>query len=513
MDLKELVKEIKRKKELEFIEKLQQKFKEATVFLVGGAVRDILIQNNPKKFYVEDLDFVVEGINKKDLEDFLNTLGKVKDVESRAFGVFIFAPKNRDKKTNLDISVPRSDKWKGEGYKDIEVETEGLKLKDDLSRRDFTVNALAINLRDSTLVDEFGGIKDLKVKLLRAVGKPEKRFQEDPSRILRGVRFVIQLGFKIEPKTHAAMKKMVPEVVKPLEGEKGKYRVAEEVIAKEFLKPFYKNPAETIKLYDKIELLKILLPEVEAMKKVKQPEKFHSEGDVYKHTLIALEKLKQEGQEDIPGLKKGESSINCKLGLFFHDIGKPATYTPPKTKDDRIRFNEHDDEGARIASKIIRRLKLTSMPKGDKLHVDKSIVVWLVKKHMILVNARPEEMKISTFEKYFFREDGASEDLLRLAYADVSATIPPDRHPDYRAYDAFVDKIEEIKTIVHAKKEERKLPPPLLDGNEVMKALNIESGPEVGTILKKLRELQLEGALKSKKEALEKIDEVRSGKL
>lgn len=535
------LKQFFQEKRFNFIDKIHKQYPKATVFLVGGAVRDILAENskfktlNPKQAQnhqitkspnnipAEDLDFVVEGISRDELEKFLEKNGTVKDVESRAFGVFVFVPKKL-KSYNLqpesfDIALPRDEHWIGGGYKDIEVKTEGLTLKDDLSRRDFTINAMAIDLQTYKLIDLFGGQKDLENKIISTVGRPEERFQEDPSRILRGIRFAIQLDFKIEKKTFAAMKEMIGEIRRPIDSSSAtqndnhlsslrerrrpkdltKYRVSEEVIAKEFLKAFAKNPVRTLKIYDKVGLLKLLLPEVKKMQGVEQPKNFHSEGDVYEHTLLALKKLKT-------------ANINLKLATLFHDIGKPVTFTPPKDKNDRIHFNEHDEKGAEIAKKIIERLRLTSMSPDSGLHADEEIVLWLVSKHMILVTAKPEEMRLTTFEKYFFREDGAGDDLLRLSWADISATVPPSGKPDFLIYNAFVKKIEEVRSAVHAAKKERTLPPPLISGNEVMKVLKIKSGPEVGKVLAQIRERQLAGKLKNKKEALLFLSKDRQNK-
>ena len=512
------LKKLFQEKRFEFIKTIHNVYPKATVFLVGGAVRDLLLQPTSyklKAIQLDDLDFVVEGINKDELENFLEKNGIVKDVESRAFGVFIFVPKNNrhselvsesDKSRSrtkfgmtysgaesFDVALPRDEHWLGGGYKDIEVNCEGRTLAEDLSRRDFTINAMAINLRNFELIDEFKGQEDLKNKIIRTVGNPEDRFQEDPSRILRGARFAIQLDFKIEKKTLEAMKKMAAEIRCPLKVKsqnlKPKYRVAEEVIAKEFLKAFNKDPVKTIKLYDEVGLLKLLLPEVKAMQGVGQPKNFHSEGDVFTHTLLALKKLKN-------------ANLNLKLATLFHDIGKPATFTPPKDKNDRIHFNEHDEKGALITGRIIKRLKLSSFAKDGPLHVDRDVIVWLVRKHMILVTAKPEEMRLTTFEKYFFREDGAGEDLLALSWTDISATVPPSGKPDYSIYKSFIKKIDEVRAAVHAAKKERILPPPLINGNEVMKTLKIKSGPEVGEVLARVREEQLAGRLKNKKEAL-----------
>jgi poly(A) polymerase len=486
-----------KEKRFNWISKIHKQYPKAKVFLVGGAVRDLLKDTAVPP---EDLDFVVEGVKKNELEESLNNNGLVKDVESRAFGIFIFVP--RGEKESFDVALPRSEYWTGEGYKDLSVKTEGLNLKEDLSRRDFTINAMALNLRNFELIDEFKGKEDLKNKIIRTVGKPEERFQEDPSRILRGVRFAVQLNFKIDEATLDGMRDKLIEITKPKEEDNSKKRVAEEVITKEFLKAFNIDSVKTLKLYDQVGILKELLDEVKAMQGVKQPQNFHSEGDVYQHTLLALDKLKSSN----PVIdKKQKISINLKLALLLHDIGKPEAYTPPVNKDDRIHFNEHDEIGAKITKQIIDRLKLTSQAPESGLHVDEETVIWLVRKHMILITAKPEEMRLTTFEKYFFREDGAGDDLLRLSWADISATVPPSGKPDFSIYNAFVKKIEEVRETVHAVKKERTLPSPLINGNEVMKALKIKSGPEVGKILAEIRELQLGGKLKTKSKAIKKL--------
>jgi poly(A) polymerase len=502
-NVKDFKEQLRAKESLLFIKKFLEKYPQANVYLVGGAVRDFLLGKE-----VTDFDFVVEGIKKDELETFLSQFGSIKDIESRAFGVFVFRPKGEKK--SFDIALPRSDKWQGGGYKDLEVDTR-VSIEDDLRRRDFTINALALNLRDFELIDLFKGRRDLKSKIIRTVGKSENRFDEDPSRILRGIRFTNQLSFTIEPNTLEAMKNKANQIVSTLDD--GRKRVSEEVIGSEFLKSFDANTVGTIQIYDKIGLLKLLFPEIEAMKGVKQPDRYHSEGDVYQHTLLALEEMesiiKDDNNLSVPKLKTvgmldENYSIELKLGLLFHDLGKPATFTPPSQEKDRISFNEHDDVGASLANNIIRRLKLTQFPKGDRLHVNDDQVKWLVKKHMILVVAKPKEMRLSTLEKYFFHPSGRGEKLMTLSYCDISATVPESGEgPDYELLNKFLDQIELVEKEVLKLQKERQLPPPLLDGHQIIKILNIKAGPLVGKVKDKIRDLELSGELRSKKEAKE----------
>ncbi len=509
-NLEKLKREFSKRDDLSFINKLHRSFGDATIYLVGGAVRDYLLSKK-----VTDLDFLVEGISKSDLESFLAKKGYIKGVESRSFGVFIFRPE--DGEENFDIALPRSDKWTGEGsYKDLEVDI-GVSLEEDLSRRDFTINSMAVNLRDYSLVDPHQGRKDLESGLIRTVGQAEKRFKEDPSRILRGVRFANQLNFKIEKKTYRAMKDLSAEIVAKLDN--GKKRVAEETIAKEFLRSFDAQTVGTIKLYDDIGLLKLILPEIEMMKGVEQPEKYHAEGDVYTHTLLALENLEKikESRDNLAvpklveiGMLDEEFSIELKLALLFHDLGKPATFTPPSEDKDRISFNEHDDIGASLAGRIIKRLKLTVFDRESRLHVSSEQVSWLVKKHMILVVAKPEEMRLSTLERYFFHPSGRGKKLMTLSYCDISATVPKSGQPDYELLCKFLDVIEQMEDEVLAMQEEKSMPPPLLDGKEIMEILDISSGPKIGEIKDKLRDLELSGKLKDKKGATKWLEKNKS---
>ncbi len=507
MTLAKLKKQLNKRSDLGFINKLHSSYPKVTVYLVGGAVRDYF-----QKKQIADLDFLVEGLSKEKLFDFLEKEGHLKDVQSRAFGVFIFRPEGEEH--NFDIALPRSDRWTGQGYKDLEVQT-GVSVKKDLARRDFTINAMAVDLRKYELIDKFKGRKDLEKGQIRAVGKPVERFKEDPCRILRGIRFSCQLGFEIESETFQAMKSGVKEIVKKLP-DSGKKRVSEEVIGQEFLKSFDAEMVETIEKYDEIGLLKLLLPEISQMKGVKQPEQYHSEGDVFTHTMIALRHL--QGLEDgtvslkIKRLKEvgmldEDFSIELKLALLFHDVGKPPAFTPPSEEKDRISFNEHDDMGAKMAEQIIDRLKLTVFAKGHRLHVNKKQVTWLIKKHMILVVAKPEEMRLSTIEKYFFNPDDRGKKLLTLSYCDITATIPPSGEPDYELLNKFLDQIDEVKGQVKEKQAKEKLPPPLLDGNDIMNILNLEPGPKIGEIKNEIRDKELANKLKSEKEATKWLKE------
>lgn len=500
--IENLMLKIEKNPRLSFVFDFEKVFPKGELYLVGGAVRDALMGEEPK-----DFDFLVRLVPKEELEKFLEERGKIKEVESRAFGNYKFipfleggrAPEARakrgpalpggveretgvpfEKEEPIDINLPRTEEWTGLGYKDLKVETaHSLPIEKDLERRDFTINSMALNLKTKKLLDPHNGVGDIERKVIRCVGEAEERYKEDPSRMLRAVRFACQFDFEIEEKTERAIKENAKEIKRIYEKEgKEKTRVAEEVIGKEFLKSFKKEPLKTLTLYEQTGLLALLLPEVSKMKGVPQPFQFHSEGDVFEHSLLTLKELPKD------------ASIECKLAGLFHDIGKPETITFPKYRGDRIRFNEHDNKGAEITEKIIYRLKI--------FDCDFKEIPWLVKNHMIPVSGNVDKMKLTTLERYFFENEKWGKDLLALAKADIEATVPPSKKPDFGAYDFLIKRLKEVKENLKVKE---KLPKELLDGYEIMKILGLKPGPKVGQIKEALREAQLSGKIKTKEEA------------
>jgi len=237
------------------------------------------------------------------------------------------------------------------------------------------------------------------------------------------------------------------------------------------------------------------------MKKCPQPEIYHSEGDVWVHSRLSLKNLsssefkKQFGNEPLSG--------ELILSAFFHDLGKPYVIkTPQKDKTDRIRFNGHDVEGAKICFKICERLKLSA---PSLIGVDPKKISWLVKSHMIFVNKEIEKIRANTLEKYFFHPYYHGQDLLKLGFVDIMASIPEGGRPNFRDFKKMLKRIEEIKLLSLSKKE---LPKQILDGNEIMEKFSLKPGPEVGKLLELLREEQLSGRVKTKKEAFDFLKNV-----
>ena len=630
---KQIFKRIQKNPGLIFVGKFIREYPEARIYLVGGAVRDAILDKE-----IKDWDFLITGLGVRKIEKFLKKYGSVKLTDTRAFGVFKFFPRLHEKNSEvegrriplfressqspsarlrslsqakpscsrttwakqgislamtekkrdlqeIDIALPRKETYeKGKRKKHAKVKFDPkLPIEEDLARRDFTINAVALGLQATSypglaprsgagklqangFIDPFGGIKDLKNKTIRAVGNSEDRFQEDPSRILRALRFAVQLNFKIESKTWRSLKKLMPEINKwfieswlapsPRTRGERKQRVAREIIAEEFLKAFSIDPNKTLDFYDQGGALKELMPEVEELKKVEQGTKWHSEGDVYTHTRLALGVLSsswrpraeprpkggvKQGANRIPRLsgsrinhdyrnnhrilsiapshffwslevapsrmteKNDDKKVALKVALLFHDLGKKETQI--KKSKQKITFHGHDVAGIEKAGKIIKRLRLDSLDKKSPYYLDPKKVKWLIRHHMLIINTEPEKIKENTLEKYFFREDRWGDDLLKLVLADAKACKPSSGKLNLTKYWGILEKIRKLEK-KHRMDKKRILPPPLLNGRGIMKALNLPPGPLIGKIKEELRIWQLKGKMGSKKEALGRLGEI-----
>lgn len=424
----------KQQKALQIVKTLKDKGFEA--YFVGGCVRDLL-----RKKTAKDFDIATSAVPKDIEKIFPKTIAV-----GAQFGVMVVLMEG----DSFEVATFRADK----GYKDGRHPT-GVRFtdaKEDAVRRDFTVNGLFYDPTSKKVMDWVGGQKDLKLKLIRAIGDPKKRYEEDKLRMLRAVRFASVLGFKIEPKTFAAIKTLCKKI-KVVSAE----RVRDELI-KMFTGP---NPALAMDLLDKSGLLKEVLPEVVKMKGVQQPKQFHPEGDVYVHTRLLMSQLKSP-------------SVVLAFGSLLHDIGKPATFK----RSDRIRFNGHETVGAKMAEEILTRLRFSNDVKEQ--------IVACVDGHMRFKDVR--QMRESTLKKFFQRPTFETE--LEQHRIDCLAS-----HGDLSNWKFLKKKLKSLS------KEEIK-PDPLLRGSDIL-ALGFQPGPLIGSILKAIEEGQLEGELKTRDEALQ----------
>ncbi|OHB42573.1 MAG: hypothetical protein A2Y11_04585 [Planctomycetes bacterium GWC2_39_26] len=326
--------------------------------------------------------------------------------------------------------------------------------EDDVKRRDFTINGLLYDPIKNEMLDYVSGREDISKGIIRTIGNPIERFTEDKLRMIRAARFACRFNFPIHEETRQAIIKLARQI----------HVVSAERIREELEKILTSpNPHIGIRLLDEFHLLQEILPEVSGMKGVRQPENFHPEGDVFVHTLLCLSKMKNP-------------SWTLAMGLLLHDIGKTVTFE----ESDRIRFNLHEKVGADMAANICNRLKTSN--------VEKERIVWLVQKHLYFKDA--QKMRLSKLKR-LFASDGYPElaELCRIDALSSSGDLS-----DYNYCQEMFSKLpqEEVK------------PKPLINGLDLI-ALGLKPGPLFREILTKIEDEQLEGNLKTKEEALEKV--------
>lgn len=405
-------------------------------YWVGGCVRNRLL-NLP----AEDIDITTSATPETVAKLFRRTV-KV----GIKFGVVVVMLKG----VKTEVATFRSD---GE-YLDCRhpSSVHFSTAREDAKRRDFTINGLFFDPIKNKVIDYVGGKKDLKKGIIRGIGDPAKRIREDALRMLRAVRFAIKFNFKIEPKTFAAIKKNARLISK----------ISADRIRIELEKTFCGERAgDALKLLYDTGLLQIILPEAARMKGVKQPPEFHPEGDVFEHTVIALNLL-------------NKPSVTLAMATLLHDIGKPPTMKIA----DRIRFNLHNKVGADIALDICRRLNFPQKQQEK--------IVSLVERHMDFFNIK--EMRQAKLKRFLAAETIAED--LKLHKADCLAS-----HGDISNISFCKNKIKEFK------KSNELNPNPLVNGHDLI-ALGFKPGPLFSKILTTVRDAQLEKTVCNKEEAL-----------
>jgi poly(A) polymerase len=324
--------------------------------------------------------------------------------------------------------------------------------EEDAQRRDFTINALYWDPLTDEIIDFVGGRADLAAGTIRAIGDARARIAEDRLRMLRAVRLAARFGFTIDPATHAAIVAAAPTVVD----------MAAERIGDEIVKVLTEGRARRgFELLAETALLDAVLPEVAAMRGVRQDPDHHPEGDVWVHTLLLLAQLE-------PGVRE-----TLALGALLHDVGKPPCAA---VRDGRITFWRHPARGAEMALAICQRLR-RSRETWER-------VAYLVANHLRLVQA--PEMRLATLKR-MLAEDGFDE-LLELARMDALAASR-----DLRFVEFCERKRDELRETVR--------PPRLLTGDDLI-ALGYRPGPTIGRILHTVEDAQLGGEIHTRDEAL-----------
>ncbi|MDP2918223.1 MAG: HDIG domain-containing protein, partial [bacterium] len=244
-----------------------------------------------------------------------------------------------------------------------------------------------------------------------------------------------------------------------------------------------------LELFNEAGAIKALMPELLKMKKCVQPKNYHREGDVWEHTKLCLKETMDKNFAKEFGEKANAEVI---IATLFHDIAKPLTMTKEKG---RIRYLGHSELGADLAKKIAERLKLSSF-KDENIDVDPDRLHALVYYHLLLLSSDPREMRATTIERHYLRHELLGREMLMVQYADGAGTIDSKKQKSLGPYRLMKRRIHELLGT-----RAKKLPVPLLNGNEIMRLLKIKPGPAVGQIITELREAQLQKKVTTKQAA------------
>jgi poly(A) polymerase len=417
---------------LQIVQKLRESGYEA--LFAGGCVRDMVMAKEP-----HDFDIATSAKPDEVMKLFTRTVPV-----GAQFGVVLVLLEEYQ----FEVATFRSDSDYADGRRPTEVKFTS--SREDVQRRDFTVNGLLYDPITDKVIDYVGGMTDIQKRIVRTIGDAHKRFSEDKLRLLRAVRFASNLGFEIDSDTFDVLKKLAPLITV----------VSAERIRDELIKIFIgENPGRGLELLDQSGLLRVVLPEVEAMKGVEQPPEFHPEGDVYVHTKMLMDFLKN-------------ADLVLAFGSLFHDVGKP----PTKTVSDRIRFNNHQTVGARMTEKILKRLRFSNREIED--------IVSCVENHMRFKDV--QQMREAKLKRFMGRPTFLTE--LELHRIDCLSS-----HGILANWEFLKVKYEEFQ------KEEPR-PEPLLTGHDLIQ-MGFKPGPRFKEILTAVEDAFLEKKLLTPEEA------------
>ena len=422
------------------------------IYEVGGAVRDKMMNRDVE---IKDRDYLVCGIPYRDLTAILEKFGQV-DLVGRSFGVIKFTEYHKGTPRTFDIVLPRKEYSTGIGHRDFAVTFDpDLRVEDDLLRRDFTINAMAVSLKNHELIDPYGGVDDLNKKKIRIVSP--NSFPEDPLRMLRAVQFAARFEFEIEPETLASIKKNAEMITS----------VSPERISEELNKMLLRadRPSIGFRLMEQTGLLQYVIPEMRDMIGVDQPGGYHR-YDVYEHTLHAID--------------AAPKVLHVRLAALFHDISKPQTR---HILENKATFYGHESIGARVAVKVLKRLRYSTEVIEN--------VRTLVEKHMFTTEVTDKGLR------RLVRRVGKELifDLLDLRRADVEA----------QAMGGNTEDVDQFEADMRAELERK---PPFsvtdleIDGRDIMGLFGIPQSPLIGEVLNHLLEIVLDDPSENVREKL-----------
>ena len=424
-------------------------------WMVGGAVRDFLLKED-----TEDFDFATNATPEEIIE-VLSDSGYRFTKVGIEFGTIAVHIENR----TLHITTYRRDEYDKDSRKPEVVKVN--ELHEDLSRRDFTINAIAYDPIKNSIEDPFGGVKDLALGKLKTPRDPSDSFSDDPLRMLRACRFISKYEFSIDN-----------EMFKAIEKESERLAiVSAERVRDELSKMLLgKKPSLGIRVFVESGLSNYVIPEINELKMEKDPDHHHK--DIYEHTLVVTDTV----SPDLP----------LRLAALLHDIAKPRT----KGLDgEKVHFRHHEIVGGKMTKKIM-----------EKLRYEKTLTKKVVR--LVELHLRPHTFKMgwsdSAVRRYIVDAAEEIHELNELVRADVTTKNTRKKEEIY----GYLDDLHERIIEVSEKEEISKMRPPI-SGDEVMKELDIEPGPLVGKIMEALYEQRINEGLVSKEEALDLARETK----
>ena len=423
-------------------EKIVRRLKQSgfEAYFVGGCVRDFILGDVPG-----DYDIVTSARPDQVMAMFSHTVAI-----GAKFGVVAVIVEHHP----YEVATFRSDDIYEDGRRPSHVYFSS--AREDVFRRDFTVNGLLMDPATNEIIDYVNGRADIEKKIIRTIGDPDSRFNEDFLRMLRAIRFAANLDFVIEPATQRAIEKNAVKIK----------QISAERLQEELGKILTRGGSRRgFELMINTGILREILPEIDKLKGVEQPPRFHPEGDVWQHTLMMLELLPEDGETN--------ANLCLAWGTLLHDVGKPIS----RSEDENgVHFYGHVRQGEKIADEIMQRLKFS--------RAQREAVLNLIGQHMIFMNV--QKMRPARLKRF-----------LRVPDFDLHLEL---HRLDCLASHGMLDNHEFCRNQLENLAVEELHPPRLLTGDDLI-TLGFTPGKIIGEILRALEDEQMEGRVSSRDEA------------